>query len=147
MKAANCKRKGTMVVGKEGKERAETEKEDMNVKEVKENESCVADFNMTEGNEEEMDEHIKETAEKRKSLKENGYNAKIETKKGNKPVKDRKIKNGTEKKYSTSEFAKPGIKRKIDQLEESAADVHTKKTNNEKANESKEENILFHKFF
>lgn len=144
MQTTNCKRKGAIVVAKEGKKQAEPEKEDM---EIKENESGVADFNTMEENEEEIGECAKETAERKKSPKENNYKAKREIKKGNKPVKDRKMKNGTEKKNSTSEFAKIGIKRKIEQLEESASGVSTKRTHNEKADESKGKNMIFHKFF
>lgn len=146
MQTTNCKRKGAIVVAKDGKkEQAEPEKEDMKMKEVKENESGMADSNMMEENE--VGERAKETAERKKSPKEKNYKAKIELKKGNKPVKDRKIKSGTEKRNNTLEFAKFGIKRKIEQLEESAAEVSTKRTNNEKADESKGKNMIFHKFF
>lgn len=144
MQTANCKRKGAIVVTKEGQTQAEPEKEDI---EVKENEGGVADFSVMEENEERIAEHAKETAERKQSPKESNYNTKVGSKKENKPVKDRKIKNGTEKKDSTSEFGKIGIKRKIEQLEESAAEVCTKRTNFDKAYESKEKDKIFPKFF
>lgn len=116
------------------------EKDGMNIKKVKENESDEADFNMAEKNKEEINEHAKEAAEDEESPKKNGYDAEIVTKECNKPRKDRKIKNGTEKKDNTSqygektlEFAETAVKREIKQLEDSAAEVCPKKAKYEKA--------------
>lgn len=131
MPSTTSRRKGTVVVVK-GKQN-EPEKEDMEIQEVKENESGLDDVNMVEKNEEE-------------SPNKNCYNVEIETKESNKSVKDRKIENKSKNKHSTPEFAKTGIKRKIEQLEESAAKVCAKKTTNEKA-DPKEKDIIFHKVF
>lgn len=130
-----------MIVAKDGKKQAEPEQEDMA---IKENESGVTDFSMME----ETREQANETAEKKKSANENSYKAKIEIKEGNTPVKDKKVKNVTEEKNNTLEFTKVGIKRKIEQSEESAAEVRRKRmTHYEEADESKGKNMMFPKFF
>lgn len=137
----------TKASSEEGEERpkkkfknVDLEKDGMNIKKVKDNKSSEADFNMTEKNKEEISDHVKEAAEDEESPKKNGYSAEIETKEWNKPIKDRKIKNGTEKKDSTSEYGEKtlestetGVKREINQLENSAAEVCPKKAKYKKA--------------